>query len=131
MDIVTGQAEGDQAPPGGLKWFEAPLDRAQPWIPHGIDAGFQLSHNVRVADIDGNGALDVIAGEQDQSIQKRLAVYYNDGAGNFTRQVLSTDGSHNVDVADVDHDGDVDILAGPHGFFGGPDPVQLFLNHRL
>jgi hypothetical protein len=131
MDIVIGQAEGDDAPPGGLKWFEAPADRAQPWTPHNIDAGHQLSHNVRVADIDGNGALDVIAGEQDQSSQKRLAVYYNDGSGSFTQQVLSTEGSHNVEVADVDHDGDIDILAGPHGYFGGPDPVQLFLNRRF
>jgi hypothetical protein len=131
MDVVVGQAEGDEAPPGGLKWFEAPVDRAQPWTVHDIDSSFQLSHNVRVADIDGDGALDVIAGEQDQSIQKRLAVYYNDGTGAFTRQVLSTDGSHNVAVGDVDHDGDIDILAGPHGYFGGPDPVQLFVNHRL
>lgn len=114
-----------------MRWLEAPPDRAQPWILHDIDTSFQLSHNVRVADIDGNGALDVIAGEQDQSMQKRLAVYYNDGTGTFTQQVLSTEGSHNIDVADVDHDGDIDLLAGPHGFFGGPDPVQLFLNGRL
>ena len=33
-----------------------------------------LAHNVRVADIDGNGALDVVTGEQDQSAQKRVTV---------------------------------------------------------
>ncbi len=131
MDVVIGQAEGDNAPPGGLWWFEAPGDRTTTWTKHAIDPTFQLAHNVRVADLDGNGAPDVIAGEQDQSAQKRLAVYYNDGTGSFTRQILSTGASHNVALGDADGDGDVDILAGPHGFFGDPHPLELYLNGRF
>jgi hypothetical protein len=131
MDIVIGQAEGDEAPAGGLKWFEAPVDRTQRWTEHIIDPTHQLAHNVRVADMDGNGALDIVTGEQDQSVRRRVTVYYNDGTGRFTLQVLSTDATHNVEVGDVDGDGDIDILAGPHGFFGDPNPLQLYLNGRF
>ena len=131
MDVVTGQAEGDPVPPGGLRWFEAPLNRTQLWGQHTIDAGFESTHNVRAADVDGNGTTDLVAGEQDQSPQRRIAVFYNDGGGSFTRDVVSTDGSHNVVVDDVDGDGDVDFLAGAHGWFGDPHPLQLYLNGRL
>jgi hypothetical protein len=134
MDVVVGQSEGDPPhppPPGGLQWFEAPADRTQPWIRHDLDPGFESAHNIRPADMDGNGALDVVAGEQDQSTLKRVAVFYNDGTGNFTRQIVSNDASHNVVVADVDRDGDNDFLAGPHGWWGGPHPLQLYLNTRL
>ena len=131
MDVVSGQAEGDPVPPGGLRWFEAPVNRTQPWTERTIDAGFESTHNVRAGDMDGNGTQDLVAGEQDQSPLKRVAVFFNDGAGNFTRQIVSNDASHNVVVGDVDGDGDSDFLAGPHGWFGGPHPLQLYLNTRL
>jgi hypothetical protein len=128
MDVVSGQAEGDPVPPGGLRWFEAPANRTQAWSEHTIDAGFESTHNIAAADIDGNGTTDLVAGEQDQSPQKRIAVFYNDGSGSFTRRIVSTDGSHDIVVGDVDRDGDVDFLAGPHGWSGGPHPLQLYLN---
>ena len=96
MDVLVGQSEGSPAPPGGLKWFEAPADRTQPWIEHDIDTGFEDTHNIVVADINGDGIPDFVTGEQDQSANHRIAVFYNDGKGNFTEQVFSTDGTHNV-----------------------------------
>jgi hypothetical protein len=131
MDIVAGPGEGEPVPSGGLKWFEAPADRTQSWTAHTIDSSFVVTHNVRLADMDGNGAPDVVVGEQDQSPLDRVAVFYNDGTGTFTRQIVSTEASHNVIVGDVDGDGDNDFLAGPHGWYGDPHPLQLFLNLRL
>ena len=85
MDAVVGQAEGQSlggAPlPGGLRWFEAPADRTQPWIRHDLDVEFESTHNIRLADINGDGTMDVVAGEQDQAPLKRMAVFYNDGHG--------------------------------------------------
>ena len=134
MDIVVAQSEvGDyQVPvPGGLKWFEAPIDRSAPWTMHTIDAGFQDVHNIQIADVDANGAFDVIAGEQDQSAQRRIAVFYNDGHGNFAQQVLSTDATHNIVVADVGNDGDIDLFTSPHGFYGAAHPLQVYVNRRV
>jgi hypothetical protein len=131
MDILAGQSEGSPAPPGGLKWFEAPADRTQPWTQHNIDTGFMDTHNIVVADINDDGIPDFVTGEQDQSTDKRIAVFYNDGKGNFTEQVLSNDSTHNVAVADVEGDGDQDILTSPHGYFGGSHPLELFINRRF
>ncbi|MGE0877797.1 MAG: FG-GAP repeat domain-containing protein [Acidimicrobiia bacterium] len=134
MDIVVAQSEvGDyQVPvPGGLKWFEAPSDRTAAWTMHTIDAGFEDAHNIQIADVDANGSVDVIAGEQDQSTQKRIAVFYNDGHGTFTRQVLSNDATHNIAIADAGDDGDIDLLTSPHGFYGAAHPLEVFINRRI
>ncbi len=131
MDVVVGQSEGSPAPPGGLKWFEAPLNRTQPWIVHNINTSYTDTHNIIVADINRDGTPDLVTGEQDQSVNKRISVFYNDGRGNFNEQVLSHDATHNVAVADVNKDGDLDILSSPHGYFGGPHPIELFVNNHF
>jgi hypothetical protein len=38
-------------------------------------------HKIQVADMDKNGALDIVVEEQDQSPLNRVAVFYNDGKG--------------------------------------------------
>ena len=130
MDVLVGQSEGTPPPPGGLKWFEAPADRTEAWTAHNIQTDYTDTHNIVVADINGDNTPDFVTGEQDQSADKRIAVFYNDGTGTYTEQVLSQDGTHNVAVADVDGDGDLDILTGPHGYFGGPHPLEIFINQH-
>lgn len=132
MDVVVTQSEvglDQEPPPGGVRWFEAPVNRTGRWTEQVVDATFVDAHNVQIADIDRNGTLDIVAGEQDQSEQRRIAVFTNDGQGRFTTNVLSADGSHNVIVSDADGDGRPDILAGGHGVFGAPNPLLLFLNN--
>jgi hypothetical protein len=46
-------------------------------------------HKIQVADMDKNGALDIVVEEQDQSPLNRVAVFYNDGKGNLTEQTIS------------------------------------------
>jgi hypothetical protein len=130
MDVVSVQAEGDFNPPaGGMLWWEAPSDpRNGAWIKHTIDASFVSAHNVRLADMNKDGNIDIVSAEQEQSPQGRVAIFYGDGAGNFgAPQVLSTGSGHNVWVSDVEGDGNLDILSAPHGYFGHANPIELYV----
>ncbi|MFT6688382.1 MAG: hypothetical protein ACJAX7_001396 [Saprospiraceae bacterium] len=77
-----------------------------------IDTDIPSSWSIFVADLDGDGFLDLIATEQ---IESKIIWYKNlDGLGNFSSQQLITTNleyTRYVTVADVDGDGDMDILA--------------------
>jgi uncharacterized repeat protein (TIGR01451 family) len=134
MDVVSIQSEAlpnVPPPPGGLIWWEAPPDRRNgQWIKHVIDATFRSAHNVRIADMDRNGTLDLVLAEQEQEPQRRVSIFFNDGIGNFRQQILSNTSGHNLWVSDAQGDGALDILSSPHGFFGAPNPLELYLNPR-
>jgi len=130
MDMVSVQSEGYPfVPAGGMIWWEAPIDRRSgEWIKHTIDGGFQSAHNVLVGDMDKNGSLDVIAAEMEQSAERRVSVFLNDGRGNFSQQILSNSASHNPFVIDINGDGWLDLLSVNHGRYGVPNPVELYIN---
>ena len=132
MDLVTVQSEGYPViPPGGLIWWEAPADRRNgAWIKHTVDAGFDSPHNVWVADIDKNGTLDIVVAQQEQSKERRIAILFNDGKGNFSMQILSNTGSHNPFLTNINGDGWLDLFSAGHGRFGAPNPVELYINPR-
>jgi hypothetical protein len=58
-----------------------------------------------------------------------VAVFYNNGSGGFSEQVLEWTGGQNNVAMDVDGDGDRDILNVNHGFYGAPHPIELFINN--
>jgi hypothetical protein len=130
MDFVTGQAEGNfPLPSDGIIWWEAPVDRRNgTWLKHTISGNYEAAHKLLVADMDGNGTPDIITGEQEQAVQKRVSVFLNDGLGNFTEQILSLGSGHNLTIGDVDGDGVPDIFNAAHGYFGYAHPLELFLN---
>jgi hypothetical protein len=132
MDVVVGQSEGSPGippPPGGLFWYEAPSDRRNgTWIKHTIDATFIDAHNVKIADMDHKGTSDLVTAEQDQSPLRRVSVFYNDGLGNFTQEVISNAAGHQTQVGDIEGNGSTDILSSGHGFFGLIHPLQIFID---
>jgi hypothetical protein len=87
---------------------------------------------VVAGDIDGDGALDLIAGNPGQ----QSAVYLNDGAGNFPAGSVTCasagvrcfggayDPTTSVAVGDVNGDGALDIIAGNPGA-----PSMIYLNN--
>jgi hypothetical protein len=133
MDVISGQSEGPGGgiapPPGGMIWWQAPSDRRNgTWIKHTMDATLLDVHKIQLGDMDKNGTLDIVAPEQDQSPLDRVAVFYNDGKGNLTEQIISNAKGHNDAIGDMIGNGALDILNSGHGYFNDSHPLQIFLN---
>ncbi len=96
------------------------------------------SREVDVADIDGDGDLDLLYGNvaafvENADRQNRLLL--NDGKGNFTDITtthLPKDNNRcfGVSFLDIDRDGDMDIMTGNTNGdqFGGMSPFSVYLN---
>ncbi|MFN3648141.1 MAG: FG-GAP repeat domain-containing protein [Armatimonadota bacterium] len=88
------------------------LGGAPDWEREGtIDDGWLVKpHTVVLADLDGDGDLDLAAA----SLESRTAWWENDGKGRFTRRDLdASQAGSDLRAVDVDGDGDLDlVLAG-------------------
>lgn len=116
-DIVMSVSESI----GNLSWFRAPVNPStDTWTEHVIDTALDHVHSFVVADIDHDGALDIVASEYEG--QGRLLLYLQ-RPGTWQRSVLGTDSLHNVRAADLHNDGSLD-------FFGvngrGVKPVIIY-----
>ncbi|MEZ4716689.1 MAG: FG-GAP-like repeat-containing protein [Caldilineaceae bacterium] len=62
-----------------------------------VDADAQKAKRTDIADLDGDGDLDLIAANNDTD---EIAWYQNDGAQNFTKKIISTaaDGAYYVSM---------------------------------
>jgi hypothetical protein len=69
-------------------------------------------NNLDVADMDGDGDLDLVTNEHKGPDQTTM-IFENDGAGTFTKRVVDRgkEGHLGTQVADMDGDGDLDIVS--------------------
>ena len=117
-DIVLAEAHQRRE----LAWFEAPADPRQgPWPRHRL-AGDMGAHKLNVADMDGDGRPDIVAGLE----RAELRIYTNDGGATpgFSVRTIDRTGCHNARVGDVNGDGSPDILCA--NYIGHP-PLVLWL----
>ena len=73
--------------------------------------GTDNTRSVALADLNGDGHLDIVAANVEQSNR----VFFNNGKGAFTKSIAFGDAkapSYTVATGDLDLDGDVDIVIG-------------------
>ncbi len=81
----------------------------------GSSGTFRTSGDAEFADVNGDGAVDMLINQIEDSIPIADSLFLNDGSGNFTAsgQVLPTmTGYSSARLADVNNDGSVDYVTG-------------------
>lgn len=117
---------------GHLLWFAnpAPPKAGTLWARHVITTDLPGAYDVDVADLDGDGDLDVAASSW--ILGNQFAWFENAGtdrSGPWTKHMIEADiaETRTVRVADFDGDGDPDLL----GTALGPGEVILYENLRI
>jgi hypothetical protein len=121
---------------GPLKWYERRGNDI--WAAHDL-LGEDLvhGHTLRIADVDGDGNLDIFCAEMAKWCdwtrtvdypRANLWVFYGDGRGNFERVTIARGGhgTHEARLADFNGDGKLDILGKP--YMAGAPGVDIWLN---
>jgi hypothetical protein len=101
---------------GRLKWYEW---NGADWVGHDLlDDEVVHGHSLDVADMDGDGHMDIFLAEMHTpgaEENANLWLFLGNGKGAFdTRVVAKGLGNHESRVADLDGDGDLDILVKPY-----------------
>lgn len=112
---------------GRLKWYEW---TGSSWTGHDL-LGFDVDHghSLEVADVDGDGNLDIFVAEMGLggNSDAMMLVFWGDGSGNFVEtQVAAGYGNHESKIGDLDGDGDLDILGKPYNW--DTPRVDIWLN---
>jgi hypothetical protein len=136
--IVIAPGDGS----GSLKFYVANGDPTEAGSWQGrevLERPMVHGHTLDVADIDGDGHLDIFAAEMAKWSNKpgppdhpnaTAWILYGDGNGRFRKTVLvSGHGWHEGKLGDFDGDGDIDILNKPYTW--SAPRLDLWLNSRV
>ena len=107
LDIVSGSAFDNT-----IAWYKNDGAADPTWTATNIDTTAEGAHDVYVADMDGDGDLDIVSA----SIEDDTIAWYENqivGDPTFNKAVItdSADGANDIFLADLDGDGDMDILS--------------------
>jgi len=136
MDVIYGQGHSY-----GLYWLEQKVDTKgeRQWVRHTIDESFSQSHALKMADLDGDGEMELLVGKRyrghdgnDPGSYDPPVIYYykiNRTTGEFTRYPISVNGTAGAGTQfitmDLDGDGDLDIAT------AGKSGVHFFENLKV
>ena len=112
---------------------QVPFNSTPDWISTDVSS---VSTGGAFADINQDGWLDFVVANGNDIHRQKLAVYYNDGTGNFPLspnwESADIDYHGHLDVGDVNADGFPDVAVsvyiGPSGF-SSPGKIKLYLNN--
>ncbi len=107
MDVIAAAATGDQV----VCWLNM-TGSGTGWIERVVDGSFNGASSVEVADIDGDGDLDIAGVAYDAGLVSWWE-NVNGTGGNWAEHSVAVNvaGARTVDLVDMDNDGDVDVLA--------------------
>ncbi len=126
-DIVWGRGHRT-----GVYWSRRGISKFQSWTLNPIDTSWSQCHAPLLADIDNDGALDLVAGKRymghegkDPGEYDPLVIYwyrYDKAKQTWQRNNVQENGPAGMDLdpaaADIDGDGDTDLIApSRHGLF--------------
>ncbi|SVD85251.1 uncharacterized protein METZ01_LOCUS438105, partial [marine metagenome] len=107
LDIVSASGDDDT-----IAWYENDGASDPSWTAANIDTNADYALDVDVADMDGDGDLDIVSAS---AFDDTIAWYENDGASDPTWSAANIDTNADyaldVEVADMDGDGDLDIVS--------------------
>jgi hypothetical protein len=97
-----------------VSWFEHQGDPYGIWKEHVvIDTIETVIHFIGAADFNLDGKMDFMLAHMQQGTDPdEVAVFYQENAGKWRKQVISTGGSHSMRLGDFDGDGDIDAFGG-------------------
>jgi hypothetical protein len=88
------------------------------WVKKEIVAKVSNGHSLAIIDFDGDGNLDIWYAEMTLGGNAKAInrILFGDGKGNFSRDMIISEGVdlHDSEVVDLDGDGDYDILGKPY-----------------
>jgi hypothetical protein len=124
--LVPSELQGESFT---IAWYEAVNFATNHWIEHIIEPEVEtVYHSLQVADMDGDGLLDIVTAQMHQGVNPdEVMIYLNQNGGeSWDRRVISTKGSHGLQVADVDGDGRPDVMGA--NWSGPYQPIELWKN---
>lgn len=123
--VVIAPGDGD----GPLRFYECVgnPENTRDWVGRNLlERDLIHGHSLQVADIDGDGHLDIFAAEMakwsesrpdDDNPKATAWILFGDGQGHFRETVFATGmGFHEARVADLNGDGLMDILDKPYNW---------------
>jgi hypothetical protein len=115
----------------GTKWLRRQDDT---WNLHTLHPTPGNPDRNRLADLNGDGLLDVVVGFEAINKPGKLAWYAQpeDPTREWQEHIISMDviGPMSVDVGDLDRDGDVEVVVGEHNY-AEPDKARLWIFENL
>ena len=132
VDGETADIDGDGDADivlGGIVWLENPgaerVTSGSPWKRHQVA---QLnSHDIEVADLDGNGKLDLVTRDQSsfgRPAGNQIQIWKQLDPDSWSRRDLVCPHGEGLKLGDVDCDGDADIIIGARWFENSGDILQ-------